>query len=386
MHAKTAMAAIFALTFYSILQAGSGPDDQFAPSARAASLPAATAPVTSAPAATSRPAALSQFVEAIHSARDASSVASAYAHGCTIDRKNLELHEAYMRRTLQLGRPEMAIYGARAIVAQDPSNGLAWAVIGYDECTTGRLAPALADTILALKTIKDDPAIINNAGQLLAFHDLYTAPRGNADMTKITQSPRNKLASKPAPVDAYTKLRNELADKPAFADAYALVKAVGEKEQARRDDLNRRIAAASGELDSAQANADQTRLYDTDDYMQAEADLFQATKDYDDLRAQLSAVIMPRFHWKAPSVDGIPTPEGHEIPPMSSATSHPAASQPSPLNHETLAARELELAKDYISAKMNDKAITELAYLMQDYPQTKAAKEARQLLDQLSAK
>ena len=96
MHTKISMAAILALVLHSILQADSGQGQP------PASAPAATAPAPSGPAATTKPSELSLCVAAIGAAPDAVSAAEAYSRGCKIDRSCPALHEAYMRRALQL--------------------------------------------------------------------------------------------------------------------------------------------------------------------------------------------------------------------------------------------------------------------------------------------
>jgi hypothetical protein len=413
------MAAILALVLHSILQADSGQGQP------PASAPAATAPAPSGPAATTKPSELSLCVAAIGAAPDAVSAAEAYSRGCKIDRSCPALHEAYMRRALQLGNPEAATYGARALLAVQPANPLARSVMAYSEGKGIRLADALNDTMAIVAQLKDDDAVMNNAGQLVGWHELF------AQSTKIPDAAQK----------AIDKLRDDLFANAAFSDAYARVKADAAKEQARKDDLNSKIAGTQDEIDkldlkikayiaaqrqhdndvaSAQATYDDAlarynnwSFYSgfpnaslkvaVDNARRAldaakaaplncdgpPLDVLNTTRTaklnaLNNLKVQLAIVVMPAFRWETPAVDGVPTPKGHGQPDAATATSRPAASQPSPLDHETLAARQLNLAQNYVSANMKAKAVKLLNALLEDYPQTKAAKEARQLLDQLS--
>lgn len=110
------------------------------------------------------------FVDAIANARTLATAAKAYARGNAIEDRYIPLHQAYMERMLTFGFPDIAAHPARVLVRLEPDNGTAWGVLGYMHGQRDELAEAMVASIRAAKLKPDDPSIMNNAGQLLAWY------------------------------------------------------------------------------------------------------------------------------------------------------------------------------------------------------------------------
>jgi chromosome segregation ATPase len=274
--------------------------------------------------------------------------------------------------------------------------------MGYGEGKRRKIHEALLDTVRALDALKDDPSVLNNAGQLIAWHDLF------GESVAIPDSARETME----------KLQKELSANDAFAKAYARIKADFDKEQDRKADVNKKIKDAEAAVEAAEGQAktmlDNLRrieeiakgkaVSDLEHNNAARKDVEQAQKERDqaradlpgarakcqaavadgqtkaaavaDLKKQLSKTVDLSFRWDPPAVDGVVTPEAVGRPSATTGPSQPAL----PEDAEAKAAQRLAIAKNYISNKMNDKAVVLLEEILQEYGKTKAAREAAELL------
>lgn len=114
---------------------------------------------------------VARLTEAIRHATTLADAAKAYARGVAIDSRNVACHRAYMRRLIQLGQPYIARYPAAALRRLAPRDAVAWAVETYVQAKRGAYAEALAAAVMAAQYDPDDPAILNNCGQLVAWYD-----------------------------------------------------------------------------------------------------------------------------------------------------------------------------------------------------------------------
>jgi tetratricopeptide (TPR) repeat protein len=156
---------------------------------------------------------LAEAVRAIRQAGDVRSAAAAYARGRAVENLNADVLDAYVRKTLQLGRPDLAYYAAAVLVRVRPDSGTAWGVVGYVRGREGRFAAALEATVRAAELLPDDPSIQNNAGQLIAMYDLAPTP------PRIANAVKRKLE----------RVRPRLAAAVAFSRAYTAVRAARER-------------------------------------------------------------------------------------------------------------------------------------------------------------
>ncbi len=382
---------------------------------------------TTGPGATTAPAArLEAYIRAIRETDNPRSAMSAYARGCAIDRNKVELHDTYMKRMLKFGLPKIAYYPARVLVRLDPNNGLAWGVVGYNRGNRGELAEALSATIRSLEKRRDDPSVLHNAGQLVAWY--ISQP----NLPKVTDRVARLLA----------RMKKELAGKEQYTGAYNAIVAAYGKRQDVKDKFDAKIEVAEAKLEQAEvlarakrqeyrdlvADVDsrkelrrklqrELRSLETnpdDDYRKhiRRRDLRNLIRDEDAailaldrkiarlsrearsivanlkrekatlarLRKESAAAVEKvkfPYRWDPPAVDGVVTPEvAFPFSPTTTRTSAPADS-------ETKAAQRLKLARLYLRHKMSDKAVKILRGIVSDYGSTKAAGEAKKLLASL---
>lgn len=366
---------------------------------------------------------VSASVAEIKSAGDLSAVMSAYSRGCVADRNSKALNAAYMRRLLQLGRPDVAVYPAKALQTLDPADGLAWGVTAYNSAKKGELLAALTANLKAIETASDDPSILFNLGQLVAWADCTPDAKGLTDAIK----------------QAIEKNRPGLVAKKDFADSYGKAKAFYAQRDKLRADFDQKIAAA--EKDSADvrdaADAIDKKYRDLADQIDSHQQMVRALgRDYqkfqnddlesnrlmreqllarmrveqlaiDDLKKQQKQVtddakplllklkaavatleqlnsqkkdalgkLQPNFLWMPPAVDGVVTPE-NPAGTSTGPTSRPAAAP------DDLAARQIALAKMYIINDMSAKAAEILRDVIDKNPDTPAAAQAKKLLAEL---
>ena len=191
-------------------------------------------------AAPATPAAMVPFLQAIREANTLSAAAAAYTGGCGIDRQNVELNRAYLRRLLQLGQPQAANVPAMILVNQSAADGLAYGAAGYCSGRQNDLPRALLYTVKAADAVQDDSSIQNNLGQLAAWYDYakgYKLP--------------------PADQKTLDKLKAALASSAAYTAAYKTVKDGYDKQADANVDKQRRIASAEAEVKDAATKANE---------------------------------------------------------------------------------------------------------------------------------
>ena len=388
------------------------------PAAPVASQPA-TAPADAE--ATTRPGDMPACLEAIRSARDSRTAGAAYARGCTLDRGNLALHEAYMRRMLQLARPKVAYFPARTLLARDSRNGLAWGVVGYVHARRNNLAKALAASIMAASKLPDNPSVVGNLAQLLAWHEDQEEPPLLSDAAKRTLSTIRDDLEKTEPfAKAYRKVKDAYAARDKLRDQHqagisgAMVEA--EELLASGRHIDRQVADMQDHIDTFRADIATLReraLYlednpDEDPTWQQRRMLYQQINDQqrrvDKLESELRALrrkgevilgklkrklkevkqlqramdralgkVKIEFRWDPPAVGGVVTPE--TVRPLTPTTA-PGRQ----------AAERLAVAKLYVQNRLPEKARRILNEIIDKYPGTPAAAEARAMLESLKAK
>ncbi len=195
---------------------------------------AQTAPATKTPAERIAP-----LVRVIDQARSPSDAIAAYARGFGIDRTHTGLQNAHMRKMLQFGLPKIARYPARVLVTLEKGNGMAWGVVGYMHGKRGELAEALAAHIQAAAFAPDDPSILHNTGQLLAWYD------NEIDRPRLSDPIRRMM----------DRIRNDLFKQQAFARAYLEMKTAYEQRAKLAAELAKRLGEAQDEAEDARGKA-----------------------------------------------------------------------------------------------------------------------------------
>lgn len=161
-------------------------------------------------------------IRAVRTAASTNEVVDAYAGGMVLDRDNVALQEAYIRRLVELNAPAMAEPVARRLASENPDSPLAWAVLAFSEAKRGSMPDALADIGIAARKAPDDPFIQRTTGELLAWYD-NAAPRPTlaAGVASDLEAARRDLASRPTYAEAYGKASEFYKNPPQQPDANA---------------------------------------------------------------------------------------------------------------------------------------------------------------------
>jgi len=397
----------------------------------AGSLIIVVAAIASVPAADISPERAEQFqalLKALENAPEPATVAAAYARANTIDSKSPALHRAYTRRMLQFGLPQIAYYGARALVEIDPSDGLAWGVVGYVEGRRGDLPRAFSATVRALTDQQDNPGILNNAGQLAAWFDsLPSTPEVSAEARRALANRRETLMKTRAFATAYERMKRAyqgLDEQMGQLDdrANAAREALG---KLRREalDLDLQLRTINDEIDARNEVVDDLRrelLYtyvyrrgrvtrrpyryyrrsEIRDMIARERQELDALKEAAVMLRRRGEVVLSElrrrrgdiealgtrrdemaegldrsFRWDPPAVDGVITPRRKNFP------LGPVKLVDIPADPKREAADRLKLAKLYLENRMYEKALSILDEILREYDQTPAAQQARKMLD-----
>ncbi len=387
--------------------------------------PPATRPAPSRPTtAVTAPADLAGCIRAIRGAADTRAAMAAYARGCSINRNSLQLQEAYVLAMLRFGRPKIALFPARKLLAIKPSHPMAWAVVGYDQAKRKRLAKALEATLRAAQKLPDNPGVLHNAGQLLAWYENQTKPPAMSDASiQVIQKAKASLAKNEffararkkiqAAYDEREQLRKQhqtkvdaakgeaeeileagkeidraladLADeiksrKQNIADLRREYRRLRDKPEGvptagRRATLNFRITEERRRLKKLEDNFAAVRLGGQQVLAKLRRKLVEVKRLERDMKRELARKPI-RFRWDPPAVGGVVTPEGPRIAPTSTA---PTATG----SKDQLAEARLRMADLYLKNHMPEKAAKILNKIIATYPKTAAAAKAKSILAKL---
>jgi tetratricopeptide (TPR) repeat protein len=171
---------------------------------------------------------ITPLIDTIRTADQPAQAIAAYARANALDRNNIELLNAYLRRMLQLGLPQVAWYPANVLVHLSPDNGMAWAVVGYMHGRDGRLSGAFSATMRAIDRLDDNRSVLFNAGQLAAWYDHQQVPPEVSHIARRILDDRHK----------------QLAENAFFQRGYEAISKAYEKIARRNADLTKKLAAA----------------------------------------------------------------------------------------------------------------------------------------------
>ena len=202
-------------------------------------------------ATASSPNAIDKSIAAIRDARDLDAALDGYAAGMAIDGGNVELHRAYLRKVVDLDAPKLGEAAARQVLAVDPGNGLARAVLADSEARQGLIVDALTDIGLAVRRAPDEPFVQRTAAHLLAWID------NNRQPPKLPASVQTTLQN----------ARTALEDNPAYVAAYKDATHYFHDEQDRLSRAPQSLTAAPATADRTYSNPTLVdRLPDTSGY------------------------------------------------------------------------------------------------------------------------
>lgn len=397
------------------------------------------APTARVAAQTTQPvdpaAEMAALIEAVGESENPREVMSAYARGSALDRGDAELQNAYMRRMLKFGMPQIAYYPARVLVTLEKDHHLAWGVVGYAKGKRGNLAEAMTASIRAAEGLGDDPSVLHNLGQLVCWYDHALDP------PDIPDSARRRLS----------RIKADLEQREPYIEAYRQIADAFERRARRAGEIAEQVGQARVELREVRDRATELNerireLRDDIDYHEELIDSYRRQlvhlyrysydRDYgpggyrphhphlrrielldrirqeertvesleserralrregrgvmkvlrkrraalEDIRRQerqARDLVHRQFRWDPPAVDGVVV---DEVDPLRIV--HPKKPSNDP---EVLAGNQLQLVEAYLVNDMPDKAVEVLQNLLKKYPATEAAKKAAEMLGRLSA-
>jgi tetratricopeptide (TPR) repeat protein len=382
--------------------------------------------------------ALDEAIAKIEAAATPEDAASAYTAGRAIEARDAKLLDAYMRRMLKFGLPQVAQYAATTLAQIDDTNGLAWGVMGYIYGKNGSFPQALAACLKAIQYDADNAGVLHNLGILTAWHEHDPIGKTSVSSTLSEQVARGKSdwSSHGAFSEGAKQVSEALQKMEALrrewdqkiqavekeaeplkreVDRYKKdLRRLEEEHKARQNDVNRwkrELNAVENDIDERKKEGKNTgnlrnradRLrHDIRDYENKMRQLNEQGKGiyakakvvYDDFEEkQREAERMKRdaereirdartyYDWQPPAVDGTVVPERPDFQMKAPVLTTPPP--PAAIDPEEAAEKKLKLARLYIANNMREKAKPFLRDVIDLYPETDAAETARKLLRQL---
>ncbi len=389
---------------------------------------------------------LTKCIQDIGSAMTLDAAASAYAKGCSLNRRSSKLQLAYLRKMLQVGRPDIAQFAAGELSAVDPKAGLAWGTLAYMQAKKEQYLPALTPAVRAADLEPKNEPICRNAAQLVAWSE--AGERGNVDaaivetMKGLPSASKEFAAAYKRAKEAFKKLADKQADKDKQAkEAEAEAKkaeseykkysdqlksagqAYDKEWQRLRDaqqDLNRLNYNNSNNNNNRTGRNNNSRTYDqgqrnnierrindiNKNLRQKESDGKKIRADVDKAKKEalakhdqagkltrdakkLSDGMPDNFGWLPPAVDGVTTPDATVPKPVSAGTKsdEPASSYlvpDQPATHPGTAQQKAPIEQRLAEAQAAEKLDMAKLCMGSDTAAMKA--RARELLNEILAK
>ncbi|MCE5278601.1 MAG: hypothetical protein ABFD92_01425 [Planctomycetaceae bacterium] len=375
---------------------------------------------------------LTELVRQMAAAENLTALSDYASRAQAIDRNNPAVHQAHMKRALQLGRPMVAMAAALELTRLRDDWPAAWSVIGYCQGRREKMLLALVAMSKAMDPLGDDPGILNNAAICLAWYEDQQPPPRISPLLKSSLE-KNKPAwmAKPAFSKAYAAAAGALASRRArMADlerqaenaqsAYyqaknAIAIVIEEHNRTVREIANQRsaleqieksAAAASRPADkpapptaakqptpppAGKANRDKIAELETlnqqrvkqvgDLTAEARAQRQKATQ----LRQRLYKVehSLPTLPWMPPIVDGKASVD-RDMPSTAPAAGqeHQPDSADDPASAETSPEVKVKLAEMLLRNGLPGKAAATLNEVIASHPGSPAAQRARELMAQ----
>ena len=404
--------------------------------ATAQSRPAATSPATAK-------ADMAPFVAAIDSAATVDAAVSAYDRGTAVDRGNLELNLAYLKKMLKLGQPQIAWYPAQVVLGHSPNDSLALGVAGYFYGTRNNFANALVSTVCAAGFAPDNQGILHNAGLLVAWYDFdpNVGPipyAGRCSLQRLRERLQANSTFHQAYEQVHTALLNRQKNIGNLDDQIRAAepqvdelrrKAFNLDAEMRQTDMNLRVKQmlqpsfdpyqrdlpwmTFGNLSSLNRNDYGFGIRHLDPFsygneamgqqvyqQQAATEVIRERDKYQGLNLEAQTV-MAELRQRQGHLNDLrrqrdvltaaavnvytfmpPAVDGVVVPAAAPVS---LAARPGAHDPEVEAQYRLELAKLFLSNNMPSRAISTLKDMLASYPKTKAAVEARSLLRELKS-
>lgn len=386
-------------------------------------------------------AELARQMATLREAEEPGDVVAAYARACSLAPQNPSVRDAYMRRMLKFGRPDVAVLPARLLVKLQPDNHLAWATVGYVHGTKKEYTEAFEATARAYEGLPDNESVLRNLGQLVAWADAQNPPPKLSARSRRLVDQRRKALRKSTPfLRGYDAIGAFYVRQTTVATGFdrrmglieteivtirqqgqavdAAIRGLQDRREVHRREIKRlrRLLDESyirpyyvdsaghivREIDETY-NTYRYRRYLKDQISQQQSaidrvdtDIAAAVRqarsflaDMNRKKAELKALQAERnkalagidraFRWDPPAVDGVVTPASKRPLVLSSR-------KPKVVTPEMKADRLLGLARTYLASHMTAKARPVLQTILSKYPKTPAAETARILLAEKATK
>jgi hypothetical protein len=163
--------------------------------------------VTQSQAATTKP--VDPALDKILRAPDPSSAIDAYAQAVASGADKIAIEDAFVRRMVDLGVPELAGSQAADLNQHAPENGLAWGVSSYVSARKNDTTTALTDIVRAADKAPNEAFVQRIAGQLVAWFELRADRKVIVnDLQEAVANLKTRVGMQPAFVEAYDDARN----------------------------------------------------------------------------------------------------------------------------------------------------------------------------------
>ncbi len=154
----------------------------------------------------------SPAVAAIEQAPDASAAVAAYAGAIATNPGDIRVDQAYIKRMVELGQPQLADHQAQAVVAKTPDFALAWAVESYSNAQRGNMADSLQQIVEAHRRSPTDPFVLKTAGELMAWYDRNKSLPVGEDLREAIAKMREDVVKQAEYRQAYQDAYNQQQD------------------------------------------------------------------------------------------------------------------------------------------------------------------------------
>jgi hypothetical protein len=155
-----------------------------------------------------QPAQVNPYIAEIERATEPSVAVEAYTRARANAPDSLLLEQVYVHRLAELGAPDLCQAEARDLVSRGVNDGLAWAVLAFNNAEGEDFAAALTEIANGVRYARDDEFVQRVAGQLLAWYDTGGARAElPVSVRQAVHDIRSALAGQSAYAAAYREAR-----------------------------------------------------------------------------------------------------------------------------------------------------------------------------------
>ncbi len=304
-------------------------------------------------------------IETIKLSQKPDEITIAYNVAVSIDPNYPVIHKAYMEKMLQAGLVHVALTPALKLMDIVGDDVTALSTVAYMRARNGKLADALAAAVRAAALDGNDPAVLNNLGQLMAWVDADPNAKPDDLVRRDAEAVLKKLRGG-------DRARHNRLYQPAYDRAK---KVYDETNDVTRQ-YHRKINDAQNAVDGAQAELDRIIKRNGSEKQREDVREVVARKKADlaALRVEERKALenaQRHWRWDPPLLNG-QTVRVVEVVPGSKVI--PA------VGDEEKAAVKLRIAQLFLDNKKPAEAGAVLREILVSYPATTAAAKAKEIL------